>query len=79
MEKIFKSKRNTFSYSWYLPRIFLTVIFGFINFFALSLCFHPHVSKNYRDFYISHKITLGEYEANEIRGVYTTHQNLWKY
>ncbi|MBE7730404.1 hypothetical protein F1542_11705 [Komagataeibacter sp. FXV3] len=63
----------------YMPKFFVIILLSIVNLFAITLCFHPHVSENYRNFYILHNITLGEYEANEIRGAYTSHQNRWKY
>ncbi|QBL94226.1 hypothetical protein KSAC_20220 [Komagataeibacter saccharivorans] len=62
---------------WYLLRIVPIILLGGINIFAFNLRWHPHVSENYRNFYIRHSIDLGEYEANEIRGVYTSHEDRW--
>ncbi|AHI26994.1 hypothetical protein H845_3088 [Komagataeibacter xylinus E25] len=58
-------------------RLLLIALLGGVNLFAFNLCLHPHVSENYRNFYIRHSITLGEYEANEIRGIYTSHEDRW--
>ncbi|WP_019091518.1 hypothetical protein [Komagataeibacter europaeus] len=62
---------------WYLVNLVLIVVLGGVNLYAFSLRWHPRVSDNYRHFYIQHDIPLGEYEANEIRGVYTSHQDRW--
>ena len=62
---------------WYLPSLVMIVLLGGINLYAFSLRFYPRVSDNYRHFYLQHDISLGEYEANEIRGVYTSHQDRW--
>lgn len=63
----------------YVPRIFIVIILGAVNVFALTLCLHPNVSENYYNFYILQNITIGEYEANEIRGIYSSHQDRWKH
>ncbi|KAB8124048.1 hypothetical protein D3W54_07350 [Komagataeibacter medellinensis] len=70
--------RLGYTVRWYLVRLVLIALLGGINLFAFSLRWYPHVSDNYRDFYMRHDITLGEYEANEIRGVYTSHQDRWR-
>ena len=58
-------------------RLTLIIILSGINIFALILSTHPHVSENYRNFYIRQSISKGEYQANETRGVYTSHEDRW--